>query len=851
MGGALYQYTLQGENLAELNLWASRMLAQMRGLKELTDVNSDQMDKGLQVSVVFDRDTAARFNIRSALVDEALYDAFGQRQVSINYTLLNQYHVVMEVEPRFWQHPETLQDIYVTPPTGAAVPLSAFARFERTSTSLAVNHQSQFPASTISFNLAPSVALGDAVRTIEKAQQQMGMPAGIRGSFQGTAKAFQASLANQPLLILAALVAVYIVLGILYESYIHPITILSTLPSAGVGAVLALLIFGLELSVIAIIGVILLIGLVKKNGIMMVDFALESERKEGKSPMEAIYQACLLRFRPIMMTTMAAMLGALPLALGTGVGSELRRPLGISIIGGLIFSQMLTLYTTPVIYLYMDRFRIRLARKRQEHKAHRFPLLVIGLFVLSVFLLASCSIGPKYTRPKAPVPLEFKEAAGWKAAQPQDHLVRGKWWEAFNDPELNALEEQAATASLSIVLAEAQYRQALELVRAARSGYFPVVSAAAQYNRGSTSYNATSLTQGTVTSVYSLPLTASWELDIWGRVRKQVEAQKAGAEASAADLESVRLSVQAGLAQAYFQMRALDGQKQLLDQTIEGYRKSLELTQNRYKSGVASRADVLQADTQLKTVQAQAIDLGVQRSQLEHAIALLCGKAPAVFSLPFRQLTAQVPGIPAGIPSELLERRPDIASAERRVAAANAQIGVAITAYFPTLSLGATVGLESTQIGNLISWPSRFWSLGPSLSEIIFSGGLRRAQTAQAWAVYDQTVAQYRQTVLTGFQEVEDNLAALRILAEEAAAQNEVVLAARQTLAVVTNQYKSGIVSYLNVVTAQTTVLSNEITALDILNRRMNAGVLLIKALGGGWDASLLNSAQADERVKK
>ena len=287
--------------------------------------------------------------------------------MSITYTLLNQYHVVMEVEPSFWQRPETLRDIYVRSPAGAMVPLSAFARFERTSTSLAVNHQSQFPSVTISFNLAPGVSLGEAVKVVESATVRMGLPSSIRGSFMGTAQAFKASLANEPILILAALVTVYIVLGVLYESYIHPITILSTLPSAGVGAVLALLLFRTELSIIAVIGIILLIGIVKKNGIMMVDFALEAERKEGKSPIDAIYQASLLRFRPIMMTTMAALLGALPLALGRGVGSELRRPLGISIVGGLIFSQMLTLYTTPVIYLYLDRFRLWIKGKRTGH----------------------------------------------------------------------------------------------------------------------------------------------------------------------------------------------------------------------------------------------------------------------------------------------------------------------------------------------------------------------------------------------------------------------------------------------------------------------------------------------------
>jgi multidrug efflux pump len=367
LGPALYQYTLQGDNLTELNAWAPRMLQQMRTFPQLVDVSSDQQDKGLQASVVIDRSTASRMGIMPQLIDDTLYDAFGQRQVAVTYTLLNQYHVVMEVEPSFWQRPETLRDIYVRSPTRAMVPLSAFARFERTSTSLAVNHQSQFPSVTISFNLAPGVSLGEAVKVVESATVRMGLPSSIRGSFMGTAQAFKASLANEPILILAALVTVYIVLGVLYESYIHPITILSTLPSAGVGAVLALLLFRTELSIIAVIGIILLIGIVKKNGIMMVDFALEAERKEGKSPIDAIYQASLLRFRPIMMTTMAALLGALPLALGGGVGFELRRPLGISIVGGLIFSQMLTLYTTPVIYLYLDRFRLWIKGQRTEH----------------------------------------------------------------------------------------------------------------------------------------------------------------------------------------------------------------------------------------------------------------------------------------------------------------------------------------------------------------------------------------------------------------------------------------------------------------------------------------------------
>lgn len=362
VSSAQYQYTLQSVDLAELNTWAPRVERRLRMLSEIVDVNSDQQDRGLQSLVVFDRSTASRLGLSPQLIDDTLYDAFGQRPVSILYTTLNQYHVVMEVAPQYWQNPSTLQEIYVRSQTGDQVPLSAVTRYEPTNTLLLVNHQGQFPGVTLSFNMTPGVSLGEAVEAIEKSMREIGLPAGIQGSFQGTARAFQASVANQPLLILAALLTVYIVLGILYESYIHPLTILSTLPSAGVGALLALLLFKTELSMIALIGIILLIGIVKKNAIMMIDFALDAERKNGEQPEQAIYQACLLRFRPIMMTTLAALFGALPLAVGMGVGSELRRPLGIAIVGGLLVSQLLTLYTTPVVYLYLDRMRLGFLR---------------------------------------------------------------------------------------------------------------------------------------------------------------------------------------------------------------------------------------------------------------------------------------------------------------------------------------------------------------------------------------------------------------------------------------------------------------------------------------------------------
>jgi len=371
---AQYQYTLRGEDVRELQDWAPRVLDRMRKIPGLVDVNSDLQIKGLEASLTIDRATAARLGVTPADIDQTLYDAFGQRQVSTMYTSLNQYHVVLEMDPQFLEGPQGLDVVRVRSSDGTLVPLSAFARYAPSTAPLQVNHQGQFPAVTISFNLTQGTSLGDAVEKIQATEADLGLPASIRGSFQGTAQAFQDSLANQPFLILAALLAVYIVLGILYESLIHPITILSTLPSAGVGALLALMLLKTELSVIALIGIILLIGIVKKNAILMIDFAILAERYDGKGPEDAIFEACLLRFRPITMTTMAALLGGLPLAIGFGTGGELRRPLGIAIVGGLLFSQMLTLYTTPVVYLYLDRMRLRWEHLRRRR--FRRPTLV-------------------------------------------------------------------------------------------------------------------------------------------------------------------------------------------------------------------------------------------------------------------------------------------------------------------------------------------------------------------------------------------------------------------------------------------------------------------------------------------
>ena len=472
-----------------------------------------------------------------------------------------------------------------------------------------------------------------------------------------------------------------------------------------------------------------------------------------------------------------------------------------------------------------------------------------ALAVAAALLLAACTVGPDYVRPTVETPGDYKENAGWKPAEPRDHLDRGKWWQVFRDPLLDSLQEQVSVSNQTLAQAEARFRQAMALVQTARAGYSPTVTGGLSTTRS----RASSTTISTPTSApvsrgvvenYNLPFNASWEADVWGKISRAVEANTASAQASAADLEAARLSAQAQLAQNYFQLRALDAQRKLLEDTIAAYTRSMQLTQNQYKAGTVARADVVLATTQLKTTQAQAIDLGVQRAQLEHAIALLTGKPASGFSIPRQPLAAVPPVLPAGLPSELLERRPDIAAAERRMAQSNAQVGVARAAWFPSFTISAATGFQTATTGQWLTMPSRFWSIGPALAETLFDGGLREANNRQAIAAWDLAVATYRQTVLTGFQEVEDNLAALRTLEEEAKVQDEALQSSRQSLALVLNQYKAGTVSYLNVINVQTSTLANERTAVDLLNRRLAASVLLVKALGGGWNAASLPSAE-------
>ena len=469
--------------------------------------------------------------------------------------------------------------------------------------------------------------------------------------------------------------------------------------------------------------------------------------------------------------------------------------------------------------------------------------------VLAVF--GGCTVGPDYVKPPSvQTPAAYKEgtpATGpWKIATPSDTVQLGQWWKVFGDRQLDALEEQVSVSNQNLKVAEANYQQARALAQQARAGFFPTVTAGAAAVRLRQSANVPARTTATIgpNNDFLLPLDVSWELDVWGRVRRLVEASKASAQASAADLANVRLSLQSELASDYFAVRGLDAEIQLLEQTLVAYRKALELTKNRYSGGIASQADMALAETQLTTTRAQAIELGIQRAQLEHAIALLTGKPASEFTLTVAPFTAAPPAIPVGVPSELLERRPDIATAERQVAAANAQIGVAIAAFYPTVTLHGLFGFESNTFSNWLSWPSRFWAFGASGTQTVFEGGLRTAVTDQAKAAHAATVASYRETVLSAFRDVEDNLAELRILAEESQAQDEAVTSSKRSVTLITNRYTGGAATYLDVVVVQTVALANERTSVQIAARRMAASVRLIKAVGGSWEVSDLPSGQ-------
>lgn len=488
--------------------------------------------------------------------------------------------------------------------------------------------------------------------------------------------------------------------------------------------------------------------------------------------------------------------------------------------------------------------------QQKINRLKHWPVRTLCL-ALSVALLSACAVGPDYEKPQMATPAQFKAAEGWTQASPSDAIARGAWWEIYGDTQLNGLVEKLNSSNQTVAQYEAQYRQAKALVRSSRGAFFPTLDFSAGKTRssqgtGSSSSSLSSSSSG-IRDTYNTQLGVSWEADIWGKLRRGLEADTASAQASLADLAAMQLSLQSELVQNYLQLRVIDEQKRLLEATVEAYQRSLTLTQNQYRAGISGRDSVAQAQTQLKSTQADLIDLVWQRAQFENAIAVLMGQAPADFNLAASTSIPALPAIPLELPSQLLERRPDIAAAERSVMAANANIGIAKAAYYPDLTLSMSGGYSSSTFSNWVSLPNRFWSVGPQLAMTLFDGGQRSAEVDRTEAVYDQTVAQYRQTVLSGFQEVENYLVQLKVYEDEASVRAEALDAARESLRLTSNQYKAGLIGYLDVVNVQATALSNERSVLTLLQSRLIASVQLIAALGGGWDAQRGLDIQADK----
>ena len=901
---AEYQYVLQGDNYDEISAWAPKMLAVLQQNHALTDVNSDQQNQGMQTMLTYDRDTAARFGITSQLLDNTLYDAFGQRPVSVMYTALNQYQVIMEAAPPYWQTPEGLKDIYIRSSLGDEVPLGAVAHYATTVAPLMINHQGQFPCVTLSFNMAEGKSLSDAVTAIDQAKAKIGLPADIIGGFAGTAQLYQQSQGTEVYLVIAALLAVYIVLGILYESFVHPITILTTLPSATVGAALALLVTGTDLTLIAVVGILLLIGIVKKK--RHHDDRLRPQRgtPRGQEQPRRHLRGVPAPFPPDPDDHARRHAGRGPARARFRHRRRVapparhhhhRRTHREPAADPLYHAGRLPLLGPPRPLAPESRPARRgqhpgrkLRRPRPAAGSPRMKPLRLFLFATLLPVLAGCEVGPDYVLPAAPVPSHYKGQGNWKPAHPRDDAIRGPWWEVYHDRELNALEEKVNIDNQNVLLAEANFREAAAAVKIARAAYYPTLttnpslnysqtqslgksssssgggggSSGSNSGTGSTVVNSgtqTGVTEGTATSggggggrggggsnditgVYNLPVQISYLADVWGAVRRSVENSTATAQASFADLENARLSYQATLAEDYFNLRGLDAEDKLLTDTVKSYETFVTLTQNRYKSGIASAADVAQAQTQLDSTKAQLIDLGVARAQYSDAIATLIGVPASSFSLSYRPLTATPPRVPAGVPSTLLERRPDVASAERNLAAANAEIGVQVAGYYPQITLSGSTGIDSIAIAQVFSGPNFLWSVGPEIAQTIFDAGRTHGLVQEATETYNGTVATYRQTVLTAFQQIEDDLAGLRILEEESGVEDSAVAGAQKSFDVTTNLYKQGVDDYLQVITTQAILLNDQVTQVNLRTRRMTTSVLFVEALGGGWDRSQMAS---------
>ncbi|MFO1482316.1 MAG: efflux RND transporter permease subunit [Verrucomicrobiaceae bacterium] len=834
-----------GNTFEELAGWRDIILAKARENPKLVGLDCDYRDTKPQLNVSINQARAADLGVSSASIGRTLETLLGNRRVTTFINQGEEYDVLVEGSYSDKRSPTDLNNIFVrSDRTHELIPLANLVTFNEFADSGSLNRYNRMRSITFDAELVPGYSLSEALDYMEGLIRDH-LPATAVIGYKGNSLKLKESSSSMSLVFGLALLVAFLVLAAQFESFIHPLTVMLTVPVAIGGALLGLQVMGQSQSIYSQIGLIMLIGLAAKNGILIVEF-INQLRDEGMEFREAILTACEQRLRPIIMTALSTVMGALPLMLGHGAGFETRMVVGIVIVFGVSLATVVTLFLVPMVYSLISRHTGSIgdvSRKLQSELTGeemkpktQYPAL-LHLLLFALVLLPSCNLAPKYFAPKPKLPTEFKTDGPWRTAKPRDEATRGDWWGLFGDAKLAALMKQAQAGNPTLELAAHRVTEAQALARADRAGLFPflTLNGSALRNRGSGNLKF-QFAGGRTRNVMGSTLDFSYELDFWGKVRNQARSGAAKAEAEQADYQNALLGLQSEVALNYFALRAQDAQIALLKRTVELRRQTVDLTRKRFTQGDIAQIDVAQAETDLAATEAEAIGLEKRRAELEHAIALLLGKTPSEFSLPALEISGSPPSVPASVPSDLLERRPDIAAAEREMAALNADIGVAKAALFPSLRIGLTGGTQTSYLWKIADAQSRVWGLGPgSVEWPLLRGGGVRANIAATQARYDQAAASYKGTVLGAMRDVEDALSGLEVLKRQAAALATTAAAARQALDLSRKRYESGIAAYYEVLDSQRTLLRAEQEATRIQGERFLAAVLLIKALGGGW----------------
>ncbi len=853
-----FQLVLQGTDLNAISRYADELSGKLRTSGYLANVRSTFELNKPELRILIDRNRAAALGVSVEDISHTLQILFGGLDLSKLNLSGKEYDVIVQLKRESRLTPSDLERLYVRNVHGELIQLNNVVSYETGAGPSAIQHFNRFRSAIIE-GTPVGVPLGVAVQKVQNLLKT-DLPADFRYEWTGEARDLIESGRDIFIVLILAVLVIYMVLASQFESLVHPLTVMLTVPLAAFGAFGGLWCVSLidhwgmtippghwlsgkipripamGINLFSQIGFLLLIGLVTKNGILLVDFANQQIRK-GKTAREAMLAAGLIRLRPILMTATATIAGILPIAIGFGAGGESRRPLGVAAVGGMLTSTFLTLFVIPVVYVLLSPRKNKMAPPTNLSNFNQSVIKTAGAAMILIVFLSGCMRAPRYHIPEASIPADWKTTdPAWKEASPRDHVAQGEWWMVFNDPLLNDLEKEAMHFNQDLKIALASLNQARAVAKLNQSAFYPEANLSAQYTRERTSQNTFGdFSPKNPSNSYEVPLDLSYEVDLWGRVKSSSDAALAEAQASEAAFQTVSLTLTADVARNYFMLRELESEVQILEKSMLLRTDALSVVENRFKAGLVSELDVSRAQTELAGVQAAKIDVARQRAEIENTLAVLCGKSAAEFKIETKPLDLIPPIIPPGLTSNLLERRPDIAEAERLMAAANAQIGVAQAAFFPKISLTGKTGFESMELSSLFNWESRMWSVGPDVFLPVFNGGKNKANLQAAKSQYDKAVATYRKRVLVAFGEVEDALVRIRLGREQWDIQKVVVDAAQQSAGMAKSRYSQGLVNFLEVADAERSRLQAELQSIQILNRSLVSTVQLIKALGGSW----------------